>query len=362
MLPRDKEPAGVLLWHPSRAYAAAPHPPMNAPPMNAGKGLFVVVNANAKRGGRRIAVQISRALPGAHVRLTRNAQEIEGWLRTIKDPRCILAAGGDGSAIALLNALDRVVPNDVPFPPIGALPLGTGNAWAHALGARKLDACIRALARHDGPVPTKRYGLLTCNGMLTFFAGCGWDAQVLNDFRLQVEASPSSRLAKSVWGYLSAMMLRTVPKQVLYGRPHVMIENLGGEVFTIAADREIVRLPGVTRGAILYEGMASVAGAATCPNFGYGVRAYPHAERMPGFMNVRVYDQKVNRAVVDIPKVWKGHHPLRGMNDWFATEVRMTFSRPMPLQIGGEAVGSVLTVEYKASDRVLNALDWRMVG
>src|SRR4051794_37967729 len=260
---------------------------MAAPPsLTAGKGLHIVVNANAKRGGRRIAVQISRALPGASVRLTRSIQEIEGWLRTIKEPRCILSAGGDGSAVALLNALDRVVPKGEPFPTIGALPLGTGNAWAHALGARKLDTCIRALARHDAALPTKRYALLACDGVLTFFAGCGWDAQLLDDYRLQLEASPNA-VAKSVWGYLSALLLRTAPKTILYGRPHVIIENLGGDVYSITPERNLVRLADVARGAILYEGMASVAGAATCPEFGYGFRAYPHAERLLGFMNVR---------------------------------------------------------------------------
>jgi len=330
--------------------------------MTKGRGLHIVVNANAKRGGRRVAVQIARALPGASVRLTKSIEELEGWLRTIKEPRCILSAGGDGTAVALLNALDRVVPKDAPFPPIGALPLGTGNAWAHALGARKLDACIRALAEHDGPVPTKRYGLLTCDGVLTFFGGCGWDAQVLDDYRLQVEASPSSRLSKSVWGYLTAMLTRTVPKAVVYGRPHVIIENLGSECFTVTPEGKVVRLAGVGRGAILYEGMASVAGAATCPNFGYGFKAYPFAERMLGYMHVRIYDQTPGTAVGDIPKLWKGQHPLRGMTDWFSKEVRMTFSRPMPLQIGGEAIGSRLTVEYKASDRMVDALDWRMMG
>ena len=173
----------------------------------AGKGLYIVVNANAKRGGRRIAVQIARALPGA----TRATHEEHRGDRGLaphhrKEPRCILSAGGDGSAVALLNALDRVIPKGEPFPAVGALPLGTGNAWAHALGARKLDGCVQALARHDDAMPTKRYGLLTCDGTLTFFAGCGWDAQVLDDYRLQLEASPSSRVAKSVWGYLSAML------------------------------------------------------------------------------------------------------------------------------------------------------------
>jgi diacylglycerol kinase family enzyme len=335
---------------------------MRAPPsLNAGKGLHIVVNANAKRGGRRIAVQIARALPGASVRLTRSIQEIEGWLRTVKEPRCILSAGGDGSAVALLNALDHIVPKGEPFPTIGALPLGTGNAWAHALGARKLDTCIRALGRHDGPLPTKRYALLDCDGQLTFFAGCGWDAQLLDDYRLQLEASPNA-VAKSVWGYLSALLLRTAPKTILYGRPHVIIENLDGDVYAMTPERTLVRLADVARGAILYEGMASVAGAATCPEFGYGFRAYPHAERLLGFMNVRVYDRKANGAIMDIPKLWKGTHPLRGMTDWFATEVRMTFSRPMALQIGGEAVGTRLTVEYKTSERVVDALDWRMLA
>ena len=326
-----------------------------------GRGLHIVVNANAKRGGRRIAVQIARALPGASVRLTRSIEEVEGWLGTIKEPRCILSAGGDGSAVALLNALDRITPKGRPFPAVGALPLGTGNAWAHALGARKLDTCIRQLQKHDGPMPTKRVGLFTCDGVLTFFGGCGWDAQILDDYRLQLEASPSNRISKSVWGYVTAMLIRTVPKTFLYGRPHVIIENLGTDVYTITPENKMVRLADVGRGAILYEGMASVAGAATCPNFGYGFRAYPHAERMLGFMNVRVYDQKATTAVRDIPKLWKGQHPLRGMTDWFATEVRMTFSRPMPLQIGGEAIGSRLTVEYRASERTVDALDWRML-
>lgn len=333
--------------------------------MPAGKGLYILVNANAKRGGRRVAVQIARALPGASVRLTRSIQEVEGWLRTIlqnSPPRCLLSAGGDGSAVALLNALDHVIPKGEPFPPVGALPLGTGNAWAHALGARKLDACVRALAKHNGPLPTRRYALFECDGVLTFFGGCGWDAQVLDDFRQQVQQSPSSRVAKSVWGYLTAMATRTVPKTLLHGRPHVIIENLGDEVYTIDEARRLHRIDGVRRGTILYEGMASCAGAATCPEFGYGFRAYPFAERLLDWLNVRIYDQSALTAVYDIPKLWRGEHPLRGMHDWFAREVRMTFSRPVPLQIGGEAIGSRLTVEFKRSDRRVEALDWRMVG
>jgi diacylglycerol kinase family enzyme len=336
-----------------------------------GSGLCILVNANAKRGGRRIAVQIARALPGATVRLTRNIEEVQGWLRSVLGnadgprptwPRCILSAGGDGSAVALLNALDRVVPKGLAFPPLGALPLGTGNAWSHALGARKLDACVRALGKHEGPVPTRRYALFECDGVLTFFGGCGWDAQILDDYQRQVSQSPSSRLAKSVWGYLTATLTRTVPKTLLHGRPHVMIENLGDDVYVLDENRRLKRLDGARRGTILYEGTASVAGAATCPEFGYGFKAYPFAERLLDWLNVRIYDQTAFAAVADIPKLWRGEHPLRGMHDWFAKEVRMTFSRPVPLQIAGESIGSRLTVEFKRSERRVDALDWRMLG
>lgn len=325
----------------------------------AGAGIGILVNANAKRGGRRVAVQIARALPGASVRLTRTIPEIEGWLRTLPNPRCVLSAGGDGTAIALLNAIKKVIPADAPFPCVGALPLGTGNAWAHALGARKLDPCVRALGRWDGPLPTKKYGLLECDGSLTFFAGSGWDAQVLDDYREQVAAT--GQLTKSVWTYLSAMLFRTVPKTVVYGRPHVVVENLGDDAYTMTSDGKLLKLEGCGRGAVLYEGMASVAGAATCPEFGYGFRAYPFAERLLGYVNARVYDVGTAQGVMDVPKLWRGAHPLNGMHDWFSKAIRMTFSRPTPLQIAGEAVGIRQTVEYRAADRLVEALDWHQL-
>lgn len=330
-----------------------------------GAGLAVLVNANAKRGGRRVAVQIARALPAANVRLTKTIPEIEGWLRTVLakgEPRAILSAGGDGTAVALLNALDHVVPKGDPFPIVGPIPLGTGNAWAHTLGARKLHACVQSLAKTDGPLPTRRYSLFSCEGTLTFFAGCGWDAEVLNDYREQVEQAGGGALAKSVWGYLSAMLFRTVPKTIAFGRPHLLIENLADEAWTIdPANGEISKIDGAGRGTVLYEGMASVSGCATCPEYGYRFRAFPNAERLQGFMNVRVYDQSALRAVADIPKLWVGQQPLPGMTDWFSTKVRMTYSRSIPLEIGGEAVGLRRSVDYEISPREVHAVDWRLL-
>ncbi len=325
-----------------------------------GEGFGVLVNANAKRGGRRVAAQIARALPGANVRLTRTAEEVDRWLRGLGSPRAVLPAGGDGTVVALINAFARVF-QDRPFPRVGILPLGTGNAWAHVVGAPKLDRALRLIVAARDPLPIRRFGMIQCEGMLTPFAGAGWDAEVLNDYRMQVSLSkgPSKWLTKSVYGYLVAAVLRTAPKTLVNGRPQVIIENLGDEVYTITADRKLIRLHGVGHGAVLYDGMASSAGCAVSPELGYGVRAYPFAERFLGMLNIRVYDEKPISAVVRTPLIWRGEHPLRGMHDWFATKVRMTFSRPVPLQVGGDAVGFRQTVEFSIADREIEIVDWR---
>jgi diacylglycerol kinase family enzyme len=324
-----------------------------------GAGLAIVVNANAKRGGRRIAVQIGEVLPGAVIRLTKSADEVQGFLRSLGPTKAVMAAGGDGSAVTLLTALDAVTPQDRELPAFGVLPLGTGNAFAHSLGARSLDACVRALARHRGPLPTRSTRVFSCDEKLTFFAGSGWDAEILDDYRAQLESAPSRRVAKSVWGYLSAVALRTAPKTFLHGKATVRIESLAPEVYGIDARGAVRRLEGIGMGSLLYEGPASVAGCATCPEFGYRFRAYPHAERMPGMMNVRVYEQTTLRAIRDIPRLWHGQHPLDGMTDWFTSHVRMTFSRDVPLQVGGEAVGRRRIVDYRIAPRTIRAIDFR---
>lgn len=341
----------------------------------AGEGLAILVNANAKRGGRRVAVQLARGLPGAIVKLTRTQDEMDAWLTAqlggARPPACFLAAGGDGTAIALVGGLSRVVRRG-PLPAFGVLPLGTGNAWANTTGAPKLREAIELLdeaGRTGRAIPLRRFGLVEAfpggrdsgaPGVLTHMAGSGWDAQVLNDYKEQLAAAGGGRAAKSVYGYLGAVFLRTAPKVALHGRPNIIIENLGDEVYGLDDQTRLVKLS-LGRGAILYDGPMSVAGAATCMEFGYRFRAYPHAERFLGKLSVRVYDKGWLGGLTHIPKLWIGQHPLLGMHDWFTTGARMTFSRPTPMQIGGDAVGLHRVVEYYAAEREAWLIDWRLL-
>jgi diacylglycerol kinase family enzyme len=346
-----------------------------------GAGLSILVNANAKRGGRRVAAQLRERLPKADVKLSRHPEETESWLRHAQPGRCLLAAGGDGTAMGMVNALHRVR-TGAPAPPttsqphaegsgrcatlgpLGMLPLGTGNAWAHVTGARKLGWCVDRLVAHEGPIPTRRFGLVEAEGVLCHFAGCGWDSEILQDFKSQlaVAKGPSKLAAGSVYGYLSAMALRTVPKSILHGRPLVTVENLGERIFTLDARGQVVERRDLRPGALLFEGHASLAGAATCPEFGYRFRAYPYAERMPGLINVRVFEASVFYAVPRIPWIWAGARGLRGMHDWFAEAVRITFSRPVAFQLGGDAWGIRRTVELRASPTTIDMVDFFRLG
>jgi diacylglycerol kinase family enzyme len=329
----------------------------------AGSGLAVLVNANAKRGGRRVAAEIARALPGASVRLTKTEREVDAWLRVLPLLRGVFAAGGDGTAVALINALARVTPPGSPLPTVGVLPLGTGNGWAHALGAPKLHRCLSLLAHAQGVLPTRRSDLIEIEGTLAHFAGSGWDAMILADYERQVGGSrgPGTRLAKSVYGYVSAAMLRTAPKVALFGNPNVVVENLGDEVYAVDAAGRPRRLD-PTVGRVLYEGPCGVAAVGTCPEFGYRFRAFPFAERMPGFINLRIFARNVLGAIGVIPGLWRGTHPLEGMHDWLAKHVRLTFSRAVPLQIGGDAHGERRVVEYRASPREVRMVAWRRLN
>jgi hypothetical protein len=329
-----------------------------------GNGLAILINAHAKRGGRRVAAQIARVLPGANVRLTRSAGEIDAWLRTLPPTRAVLAAGGDGTAVALVNALDRVTPSASPLPVMGVLPLGTGNAWAHALGAPKLHRCLQLLANEGGALPTREFGLIEVDGTLSHFAGSGWDAMILDDYKRQLASSrgPGRRLSKSVYGYLVAALVRTTPKVLLFGNPHLVIENLGDEVYRASEGGRPQLLHEVRRGSVLYDGPAGAASVGTCPEYGYRFKAFPLAERMPGFINVRVYARGFIDALTAIPRLWRGEHPIAGMHDWFATGVRMTFSRPVPLQVAGDAHGTRKSIEYRAAPRSVKMADWRRIG
>jgi hypothetical protein len=202
---------------------------------------------------------------------------------------------------------------------------------------------------------------------LAHFAGVGWDARIINDYQRNLDRRSSqllgSRLAswlhKGVRGYLYSVARITIPEEFMlvrrHGQARVTLENLGPEVFGLDDADQPVALPKDVR---LYEGPVSVGAASTVPEWGYGFRAFPFVGLMPGLINVRIYDGHVLDAARSAIPLWRGAH-TRGMHDWFATAVRMRFSRPVPFQIGGDAMGAREEIVLRAARETVRVVDWR---
>jgi hypothetical protein len=110
---------------------------------------------------------------------------------------------------------------------------------------------------------------------------------------------------------------------------------------------------------VLYEGPSGVAGAATTPEWGFGFRAFPFAQAVPGRLSVRVYGAGVLEAASRMLELWRGAHPVPRMHDFFVERVGMEFDREVPFQMGGDVLGLRRSVELELASERVQLVDWR---
>jgi diacylglycerol kinase family enzyme len=325
--------------------------------------LAVLVNLRARRGSESVAHLVRDHFPDARLAMTRSLEEAQVWIRDHllpNPPKLILAGGGDGTITGLLNELRT---QGLSVPAVGVLPLGTGNAWAHVTGApKRTDVALGQLARlGDGPPPLRPFQLVRVEGVVAPFAGTGWDAEMVADFRARLQAQPPGPLREAqagLRGYLTAMATRTIPRHLKGDPAIVAVYNEGEDALTLDAAGNVVPVPGGGKGTLLYRGPVGVAGAATSPEWGFGFKAFPFAERVPGRMSVRVYSAGVLEATRNMFRLWRGHHPLPKMHDFFVTQVRMEFDRDVPFQVAGDVLGPRRVVRFELADERVQLLDW----
>lgn len=326
-----------------------------------GEDVLAILNANARRTTRRSVDSLRAMLPAADVVHTRTIDEVGEALERHRagERRLLLCGGGDGTITSLLNLIDAG------GPPVGVLRLGTGNGLANVLKTGSFQSAITRLPAVPLPPPTVHFDLVEVDGQRSHFAGTGWDARILGDYKRNF-ADRTGRLRKvheSLAGYLYALFTITIPEEWKLlrteGQARVEITNLGPPAYTLDADLRPVPLPGGGTGAVLYEGPTSVASCSTSPEWGFGFRAHPYARAMPGWLNLRVYDRPVLEAVRNMGHLWRGRTPQPGMHDFFAKRVRMRFSRPVPFQIGGDARGLREELELSVADAGVHLLDWQ---
>lgn len=327
--------------------------------------IAVLVNLRARRGTEGVGGLVERFLPRARVALTRSLEEAREWISGSlrpNPPSLLLAGGGDGTITGLINELRMA---GVALPAIGVLPLGTGNAWARVTGAPRAAIALKQIAAVGERLPPLRpFSLVRVEGRVAPFAGTGWDAEMIQDFKNQLTASgPLASTQAGLRGYLGAMFTRTVPRHLFgEGNPQVSVYNMGDTALTVDARGSVQPVPHGDKGALLYRGPAGVAGAATTPEWGFGFKAFPFAQAVPHRLSVRVYGATVLEATRNMFKLWRGDHPMPRMHDWFVQRVRMEFDREVPFQMGGDVIGMRRTLDFDLAEESVNLVDWRQLS
>lgn len=344
--------------------------------------IAIVVNLHARRGSEAVARSCRAELPRARVLASRSIDEALGFARELSSapPELLVSAGGDGTAVALINAM-RATPSRrrpisamrvealAPGPTaIGILPLGTGNGWARALGAPRWRAALQRLGRAahgPGPLPLRRFDLVEVFGTLAHFAGTGWDAEIIDDFHAQKTGFGvlPQKMRAGLWGYMQGLFTRTIPRHLMQRtQAEVELVNTGEDAIAVDESGRPVPLRGGEHGAVLYRGPMSVCAAATSPEWGFGFRAFPFAGLVPRRFCMRVYAGTAAEATLRMGPLWRGEHPLAKMSSWLLTRARAVFSRPVPFQVGGDRLGYKTEVDYSLASEQIDLLDWTALG
>lgn len=332
----------------------------------------VVINLQARRGSRRVAELVQRALPMARVLASDSLDEIREIVGALarRPPDLLIAGGGDGTAMRLLNVLRE---HDRPQtfwasgrlrPALGLLPLGTGNGWANTTGAPRWRAALRRLSalsrRGDGGLPVRRFGLVEVDGKISHFAGSGLDAEVLDDFlaQQQIPGLLPRRARQGVAGYLRGAFTRTLPRLLIDELPELVLTNTGDDALIVDPDGRAVAASGGQRGAVLYRGPVGVFGCGTASEWGFGFRIFPFAGLVDGRFAALVYAGRAVDAALHVRALWTGEHPLANTHRWQLNGCKVRFSRPVGFQVGGDSFGRRTEVDYRLADERVDVLDW----
>jgi diacylglycerol kinase family enzyme len=324
-------------------------------------------NTNAKRVTDERVAHFQRTLPDARVYAASTFDEAKRHADELvkKLPTILFCGGGDGTVLTLLNFLrERGVTK---FPVIGLLKLGTGNGWPSAVGARRFEKQLHDLPGLSLTPPLHHYPLIEVEGRVCQFAGVGWDATLLHDYKRNLERRENqlvagdlaSHMSKGVWGYLYSLFRITVPAELARAKDRTVLklENLGEPALTFDAHRK--RVPVERR--VLYEGPMSIGAAGVEPYWGAMFKAFPYAEAEKGRFNFRVYDRHVLAGVNNMFNFWQGRD-VPGMHDFWVTGVRLHLSRAMPYQMGGDVVGPREVVDFTLARETVELIEWTRVS
>jgi diacylglycerol kinase (ATP) len=268
--------------------------------------LQLMVNPTAG-GGRaaRAAVQLEGRLlelgRSCELRISAAPGDLTIWTRDLS-PSCeaVIAVGGDGTVSEVISGL-HANPQPRAF---CAVPSGSGNDFAKALGWCSIEDTVRAIVQDK----RERIDLVRVGSRIAAYGlGMGFDAEVAQD-----------ALSAPAW-------LRGLPRY-LYS------------ILRILPGLETPHLKLIADGVTVYEGKSVLAAAMNTPTAGGGFKLAPNADPRDGFLDIMLGGDLTRlETLLILPRVIAGTHIThRKVRVFRAKHARLEWERPIHAHTDGE--------------------------
>jgi YegS/Rv2252/BmrU family lipid kinase len=271
-------------------------------------GSWVAIQRNPSSGSGRGNREILRLVSelrsrGIRPRLFSRRADLDA---AVHDPglrsslACIVAAGGDGTLLDIVNRHPRI--------PIAILPLGTENLFARAI---KVPRCGRSVAAMIASGKRHRFDAALCNERrFLIVASAGFDAEVIR----HAHERRQGRISR--WFYILPI-LRTLST---YEYPPVRVW----------IDDEPVPI----------EGALAVIG--NLPTYALRLPIVASARGDDGLLDVRIFQRPGLRRLAGdlLAVVMQRHERLAHVSSCRARRLRIDAEHPVPVQLDGDAAGT----------------------
>jgi diacylglycerol kinase family enzyme len=335
----------------------------------------VLLNANARKVSDKVIRSLSHVVPDDDIFLSRSELDCHRIVQKVLDQRysTVFLGGGDGTFLGFVNEFARQVEHrrnkllpTPPMPRFGVLRLGTGNSMASVVNASPikgegfLDDVLRARANE---IPgTRRVDLLSVEGKRAQFAGLGLDARLLNDYltlKTRFGQGPLKNFLTGPGGYFSSIVMKTIPFGLTnsFWFECEVYNGKKGPAHRIGPQGQVTGEP-IAPGELIHRGLLMMAATSTIPFYGYDFKMFPYAGQRRGMFQLRLAAVSTPSILANLPKAWRGKWSHPNLWDFHAEEVVLKFSRPMPLQIGGDAEGYREEVTIGMSSESVELVDF----
>ncbi len=332
--------------------------------------MAVIINANAGNASRRVVNNISQLVPAENIFISTDKDSCREQLHIIMERRYsrLAIGGGDGTLAFIIEdlfnamnerraallensrngkgagegAITPSLPPSLPsLPLLLVLKMGTGNALASHVGARHVINDLEQVITGKAAITNRKLGLMEVDGRLSFFAGMGLDAMIAADYadlRKELSTTALKGSFKGLGAYWGAIMTRTMPRVMREKYANVRIINNGSIAYQVNSKNGLTEKT-FYKDDVLYDGRCLIACAGTFPYYGFNMRMFPHASRLPGFFQLKIASTGLAETLASMPGVWRGTMMNENIKDILASEVSLQFSRDVPIQVSGDPDG-----------------------